>query len=255
MSKQKSSGNISDLKPLSPEIEGIFDRLIVRLINSHLIGSTLVEGSTFTEVEARSVIEGKSIYGHIVDEHLELLNGKECASFIHRIFFQKENLSVNILDQAHGILFKDMELSKSSPGMNRSQTGLSAYTILLNNGKTVKHEYEHPQVIARDYLPFINFHLNRLLQGDVNSVCLRLAELYFHFQMLHPYSDGNGRLGRFLVSAKVASERGLFFRFELADGPQHLDIMMEMTKHYSADRRSVNFLRLKTFIQDHLEGL
>jgi|GEM_PF-6864727 len=49
-----------------------------------------------------------------------------------------------------------------------------------------------------------------------------------HFQMLHPYIDGNGRLGRLILSAKMGSQRGWFFKFHLSDGPTHLHIMMDM---------------------------
>ena len=41
---------------------------------SLLIGSTLVEGSTLTEAEARKVLAGRTLSGHPVSEIRELLN-------------------------------------------------------------------------------------------------------------------------------------------------------------------------------------
>lgn len=90
--------NISVIrKRLSPALSSSFDRLMLDLIKGHLIGSTLVEGSTFSELEAMQVLEGKTIHGHKIDEHLELTNGKEASSFIHRLFFEEQQITINCL--------------------------------------------------------------------------------------------------------------------------------------------------------------
>ncbi len=235
--------------------EKSFKKLIARLLEAHLIGSTLVEGSSLTEDEARRILQGESIHGHIIDEHLELTNGRDAASYIHRMFFEKRVITTEILDRCHFLLFQDIDEKRKQPGVNRGDSGEGAFTVILIDGKTVKHEYEHPRGVASDYRHYINFHLNRGLPGEFDYAVARLAELYFHFQMLHPYADGNGRIGRFLVSAKAGSERGLFFRFSQADGPRHLEIMMSLTHQYRTDKRQVDLEPLKEFLEEHLEVL
>ncbi len=232
-----------------------FNKLITRLLKYHLIGSTLVEGSTFTENEAKKVLKGEGIHGHSIDEHLELTNGIDAASYMHRMFFQKEALTTELIDHCHHLLFKNIDEKKKKPGLHRGKSGDAAFTLLLDDGKTRKYEYEHPKILLTDYRPFIEYHINRLLPQDLYAISLRLAEAYFHFQMLHPYSDGNGRIGRFLISAKAAAERGLFFRFELIDGSSHLEIMMKATLQYQKNKRQVNLDDLREFIKTHLEVL
>jgi len=238
--------------PIGNKEDDRLSKLLDRLFDAHLIGSTLVEGSTFTEAEAKKVLAGESIHGHIIEEHLELTNGKDAASYLHRLFFEKKIITEESIDLCHELLFKDFDSNKCA-GKNRGATGESAFTLILENGSTFKHEYEHPKIVKRDYLPYLNYHINRALPKDHDSTCLRLAELYFHFQMLHPYSDGNGRIGRFLISGKIASEKGLFFRFNKRDGIDHLQLMMSLTIQFKKDRRVVNLEPLALFFKEHLE--
>ena len=246
--------NISELRSLHPKLQEIYDSLINKLLNHHLIGSTLVEGSTFTESEAKKVLQGQSIHGHVIDEHRELTNGIETASFIHRIFFQSEKITTSHLDYAHQILFKGVGKPKEKlPGKNRSMTNTSAFTVLLSNDVPEKFEYENPLRIKEDYQPFIDFHINKPFDEDEDLVFERIAKLYFQFQMLHPYSDGNGRLGRFLVSGKIAAEKGWFFRFELSDGPDHLRVMMDLTFQYKENPNKLDYKDLVKFFQNNIE--
>lgn len=251
-----ASKTLKEIKSLNPKLEKVFNKLISRLLSSHLIGSTLVEGSTLTESEAKKVLEGQSIYGHVIDEHLELVNGKNAASYLHRVFFEKQIISNIQIDKTHSLLFESFgNVHKTHPGENRGENGNAAYTILLKSSKQIKFNYSHPQIIRQEYNPFINYHINKPLTENKKEFSLRLAQLYFQFQMLHPYNDGNGRIGRFLISAKVASELAKFFRFEVSDGPEHLSIMMEMTYQYSKNKDKVEHKKLVKFIDQHLEDI
>lgn len=253
MTKNKSIGEI---KKLNPQLEKVFQKLMLKLIDAHLIGSTLVEGSTLNFQEAQRVLEGASIHGHVIDEHLELTNGRDAASYIHRLFFEKIKFKVKDLDEVHQILFHGVGNPKEKfPGKNRGQTQQKAFTLILVDGGLQKFEYEHPLIIKNDYQAYIDFHLNNYLSKDKNEALIQLAKLYFQFQILHPYSDGNGRIGRFLVSAKAASEKAWFFRFELKDGPDHLRIIMEMGKQYAKSKKKVEYQPMIDFLGEHLEEL
>lgn len=247
--------NIMELKPLHPGLERIYERLMVDLIKDHLIGSTLVEGSTLSELEAQQVLEGKTIAGHTVDEHLELEQGKLASSYIHRLFFQGETITPGMIDKAQEIMFTNVgSRVKKHPGKNRGQTGTSAFTLLLKDGLPMRVEYEHPQRVKSDYGAFLNFHVNRPLPDGRDDALIALAKLYFHFQMLHPYSDGNGRIGRLLLSAKMASQKGWFFNFHLSDGPAHLKIMMAATLEYLEDKALVDLSPLVEFFAKNIKN-
>jgi len=245
-----------EIKALHPDTERNFDRLIERLVNDHLIGSTLVEGSTFTELEAQRVLQGETIHGHVIDEHLELTQGRDAASYLHRMFFQREQFTVSLIDHAHRILFTDVgHPTEKTPGMNRGQTGLSASTYRLADDAPTHFEYANPVEVKETYQGYLDFHLNQYLPQTRAEAVQALAMLYFQFQMIHPYTDGNGRIGRLLVSGKVASEKGWFFRFCIKDGPEHLSIVMSMTGEYQGNKDDVDYSPLIGFLDNHLEEL
>jgi hypothetical protein len=52
------------------------------LEQSLLIGSTLVEGSTLSESEARQVLAGRTVQGHPVSEIRELLNYRAAVEWL-----------------------------------------------------------------------------------------------------------------------------------------------------------------------------
>lgn len=246
--------NVSSLKELHPKLARVYERLIKDLIKNHLIGSTLVEGSTFTENEAFEVLSGKTVHGHSIDEHRELLNGQNAASFIHRLFFERTLITTKLLDQAHEILFDGIgNPKKTNPGKNRGSTGKSAFTHVVRENTPVRVTYEAPSRVKTDYKPYIDRHINRSLPSDRKEATARLAQVYFHFEMLHPYNDGNGRLGRLLVSAKAAAEKGWFFRFEVKDGPEHLRTMVALTLDYM-ETKDLDYSGLEAFLDSHLEA-
>jgi Fic family protein len=247
---------ISEIWLKNAHLEKVFSSLMCRLIDAHLIGSTLVEGSTLSFQQAQKVLSGESIYGHIIDEHLELTNGRDAASYIHRFFFEQKKLTVKDLDLMHEILFREIGNPKEKfPGKNRGRTQKSAFTVIIVNKKLQEFQYAPPIIVKNEYAAYVDFHLNTPLSKDKTEAISQLAKLYFQFQILHPYSDGNGRIGRFLVSAKAASEKAWFFRFEVKDGPEHLRIMIDLGTQYVKNKKKVDYQSLIRFLDSHLEEL
>ncbi len=58
-----------------------------------LIGSTLVEGSTLSEEEARDVLAGRTVSGHPVSEARELLNYRSATGWLMEQLDQVPRLS------------------------------------------------------------------------------------------------------------------------------------------------------------------
>lgn len=62
-----------------------------------------------------------------------------------------------------------------------------------------------------------------------NELYIRMILSHFMFEHIHPYYDGNGRLGRFLFSNEVYLETKSYFAFAIA-----LSFLHEKSKYYKA---------------------
>lgn len=62
-----------------------------------------------------------------------------------------------------------------------------------------------------------------------NELYVRMILCHFMFEYIHPYYDGNGRLGRFLFSNGVYSEARSYFSFAIA-----IAFLREKSKYYKA---------------------
>lgn len=66
-----------------------------------LIGSTLVEGSTLSEAEARAVLAGQTVSGHPVSEARELLNYRAGTAWLMDQLEQSPWLSQDLVLAFH----------------------------------------------------------------------------------------------------------------------------------------------------------
>lgn len=68
-----------------------------------------------------------------------------------------------------------------------------------------------------------------------NELYVRMILCHFMFEYIHPYYDGNGRLGRFLFSNGVYSEARSYFSFAIA-----IAFLHEKSKYYKAFEKATD---------------
>jgi Fic family protein len=149
-----------------------------------LIGSTLVEGSTLSEAEARAVLAGRTVSGHPVSEARELLNYRAGTAWLIEQLERSPWLSQDLVLGFHQRLLDGLS---DEAGRFKSRQNY----MLRSDG--VRHEYLHPARVAeaiRAWLERFNMPSERP-GADA-------ASLSAEFQRIHPFADGNGRIGRVL---------------------------------------------------------
>jgi Fic family protein len=179
-----------------------------------LIGSTLVEGSTLSEADARAVLAGRTVSGHPVSEARELLNYRAGTAWIMAQLEKSPWLSQDLVLGLHRRLFDGLS---DEAGRFKSQEN---YT-LRSDGK--RHEYLHPLFVSDALREWLE-RFNAPEHADT------AATLYAQFQQIHPFTDGNGRIGRLLVAYWLHWKHQLAFRFVAADRLEHLRAI-EATDH------------------------
>jgi Fic family protein len=181
-----------------------------------LIGSTLVEGSTLSEGEARDVLAGRTVAGHSVREIRELANYQLATEWLMDCVQHDPMIAVEHVLGYHARLMHGLD-----PEAGRFKTHRN-YTIRSDGSH---HEYGHPALVPEETAEWVA-ELNASSMDPVGHG----ARVYARFQAIHPFADGNGRIGRVLLAYYLHRNGGFSFRFYASDKLDHLRAI-EATNH------------------------
>ncbi len=150
-----------------------------------LYHSNHLEGSTFSKDELEKLLTEKKVEGsHSLDDIIETKNSLE-------VFDQVINDSSELLDKF--MLFNWHKLLKKG----------TVDDEIHNIGMWKKYENKLRGVDLKLALPVEVDNLMFNLLADYNeleTVTLKdIADFHYKFEKIHPFQDGNGRIGRFII--------------------------------------------------------
>ena len=150
-----------------------------------LYHSNHLEGSTFSKDELEKLLTEKKVEGsHSLDDIIETKNSLE-------VFDQVINDSSELLDKF--MLFNWHKLLKKG----------TVDDEIHNIGIWKKYENKLRGVDLKLALPVEVDNLMFNLLSDYNeleTVTLKdIADFHYKFEKIHPFQDGNGRIGRFII--------------------------------------------------------
>jgi len=126
----------------------------------------------------------------------------EVQNYIHAIntaikSLETLPLSSRLLRQTHAVLMAGVRGERKQLGEFR--TSQNWIGVSLKNAVFVPPHHEHVPELMSD--------LERLLHADDFFVhpLIRIAIAHYQFETIHPFLDGNGRLGRLMISLYLAS--------------------------------------------------
>lgn len=121
----------------------------------------------------------------------------EVQNYIKAMKFAIENLEelpivTRLLNKTHGILLQGVRGSGKQPGeIRKSQNWIGGAT--LKDARFVPPASQHIPVLLTDLENFLN-------KDDLTlPLLLKAGIAHYQFETIHPYLDGNGRLGRLLI--------------------------------------------------------
>lgn len=156
-----------------------------------LAGTLQIEGNTLDEEKITALLEGKRVLGTI-REVAEAKGAIELYDKISEFDFRSQN----DLLKSHKILMQ--ELIKDNGHYRQSNVGVGSESGVTH----VAPPYDRVPDLIRDLFEWLN-------STDIHPL---IASSIFHyeFEFIHPFSDGNGRIGRFWQSIILYNYKDMF---------------------------------------------
>lgn len=170
--------------------------------------------------EAQSTSELEGTYAPLADvltadeenpgttQLVEILNYVRMAGYGFDRVVAGHPLSLSFLSELQGILMKGTELQDVSGRLRDGQV-----VVGRQDGAD---PFDFPVIAARFVPPPADFRLEtgvrdltdwiRIDRRDRMDPVVSAALAHYQFETLHPYRDGNGRLGRFLIVAQLLAQ-------------------------------------------------
>jgi Fic family protein len=155
------------------------DSLKLRRINQikSIHSSLAIEGNTLSESQVSAVIEGK----RVVAPAREILEVKNALA-TYELYQELDAYSVRDLLKAHGVMMNGI-----MPDAGRFRNcGEGVF-----KGNKCVHLAPPP-----DRVPFLMKNLFRWLKSSKSHWLIRSCAFHYEFEFIHPFRDGNGRMGR-----------------------------------------------------------
>lgn len=176
--------------PLLPLWEKQFkEDAIIRTVHH----GTHIEGNKLGKDEAKDVLMGKEVLGRARDIQ-EVINYRHAIVYIDEEANKKiEKITEQVVKKLHRIITDKILMSEQS-GEYRSKQ------VIIRNSQTNEITFRPPAPLEVPFLmrEFL-YWLNKDTTAEIHPI-LRAGIVHHEFVRIHPFIDGNGRVGRALVT-------------------------------------------------------
>lgn len=151
--------------------------------------SNAIEGNTLTMKETKVVLEGITIGGKTLREHLEVINHRDAIQYVEEIVHGKEVLSEWQIKNIHRLVLKGID--DIHAGVYRSEQ------VFISGAKHIPPAH---YIIQEKMDRMMQWYHNK---GQELHPVERAAMLHAIFVGIHPFVDGNGRTARLLLNLEL----------------------------------------------------
>ncbi|MDD4753400.1 MAG: Fic family protein [Desulfitobacteriaceae bacterium] len=151
--------------------------------------SNAIEGNTLTISETKVVLEGITIGGKSVKEHLEAINHKAAIIYLEKLVEKKANISEWDIKNIHQLVLKNID--DKNAGAYRNEN------VIISGAK-----HKPPRhFLIKEQMDNLISHYN----GEWQRLhpIERASLLHGEFVKIHPFIDGNGRTARLLLNFEL----------------------------------------------------
>jgi len=209
------------------------DGLLLRKINriKTIQGSLAIEGNTLSESMITQILEGK----HVVAPLREIQEVKNAIK-TYDIFSALDPFKIKDMLKAHGLMMES--LVDNAGHFRTGGVGVFAGTQAVH----IAPPAERVQLLMDNLFSWLKTSDDHLL--------IKSCVFHYEFEFIHPFIDGNGRLGRLWQSLILTKMHSIF---------EHLPIenivFQNHIQYYEAIRKSTKATDCVFFIEFMLENI
>ncbi len=189
--KNKLDAKKQILMQKSREQENIIKKIVTHhdLYDAFLLSLTYntnsIEGSTLSENETAGILFLNTTYPsqHLI-EHLEGKNRQGAFGYLMRYLQDQKTIDEDLILRLHGMLMNGI---RDDAGFYRKH----GVRIVGANIPTANH-LRVPELMTA---------ITQDIKKGSSDTCSHIAEIHARFEKIHPFSDGNGRIGRLIIHA------------------------------------------------------
>jgi Fic family protein len=190
--------------PILPDMAA---RLEEEIIRRSIFGTAAIEGNPLKEEEVAKIISESGKRESLERADTEIRNLKTAYDYLAKIKISTESAFMLEEDQiryVHSMITRDIIHEQNAPGQYRN------HRVKVGDGShggvyTPPHIHEDIQKLTREFILWIN-------SPEVTTLdpIIRAALAHYHFGLIHPFGDGNGRTAR-LIEAMLMKSSGFTF--------------------------------------------
>ena len=166
--------------------------LLAPLKTKEAILSSRIEGTQISLTELMQYEAGEKYDDKKNDEALEVLNYKNAMMEAEEMFSNLPNIHLNMIRKLHSTLLNNVRGNNKARGEFRK---IQVY--IANPGDSIeKAKFIPPE--AQNVLPALD-NWEKYINNNEQEPLIQCSVMHAQFEIIHPFLDGNGRLGRMLI--------------------------------------------------------
>jgi len=176
---------------------------LIRIIISEAQKSSEIEGEMISRQDLISSIH-KKLGLAVGKERIKDKRAENVALLMLQVRDDfRAKLSEKIIKNWHSILFTDSRYINAGKYRKSNEP---MQIISGSYGKEIVHYEAPPSVrVADEMKQFVKWYNGTKTNGNIQKVIIKTAITHLYFESIHPFEDGNGRIGRALID-KCLSE-------------------------------------------------
>ena len=162
----------------------------------------LSESLKSTQIEGTQISQDEVYYLKYLpktDDNLEIQNSKKVIEYSQEYLKENKAINLSFVNRLHQILLDSVRGNEKEPGKIRTtQNWIGPKGCTIDEAIFVPPIPEEVPILLDNLFKYMN-------DAYIDPIFVNLAISHSQFETIHAYRDGNGRLGRALISIQLAN--------------------------------------------------